>query len=428
MPKPLQAALSFGGIPDILGGTSGITFGREIEVQDNVPLDGSNATGRTYSPFLIRVVLPDILGGDSGNTLTTARNPQRSPSSATVRSDNRDNAPYAQSQLQARVDPSGVSAFKRLVSRGGVVTGITNASERALEDAYNQAIFQQQFGPTVQNSTQRPVSQRTNNITPAITNDTTALSLALQIKRLSGIPPLLMLINPSNMKTDYTKVAQFQNRNRYGYHYEAWGEEMPKLSFTFKIGAYTVGLQNVTQRGRVVSGVQRASRNDSASFQQLMNLLSMFQGATYLQDTTTGTRAFPMVGNLAIEYDQMVYVGHMESFNFTEDEQHQHGGLDISIEFVANRIYDLASVPGDVQPMQGPNTPTQRSFNSSSLLAPSGRGRSLSVFRVPSLGGTSAVADPVNAWVDDRAQGSITGQTVGLNEQPQFSVLASRRR
>jgi len=425
MPKPLQSALSFGGIPNIFGGTGQFSFGREIEVQDTIPLDGSNAAGRTYSPFLIRVVPPEILGGDSTNTITAERNPRRVPPSATVRADNRDNAPYAQSQIPVRVDPSGQGAFDRLVNRGGVVEGITRASERSIEDAYNQALFQQQFGPAVRNITQRPSNQRTNNVIPAVTNDTTALSLAVQIKRLISVPPLLMLINPSSMKTDYTKVAQFQNRNRYGYVYEAWGEEMPKLSFTFKIGAYTVGLQNVSQGGRSVSGVQRASRNDSAAFQQLMSLLALYQGGTYLQDTTTETRAFPMVGNLAVEYDQMAYIGHMESFNFTEDEQHPHGNLEISIDFVANRIYDLAGVPGEINPLQGKNVPTR---SSGSLLSRTGTGNSLSVFRVPSIGGTSSVATPANAWVDDQAQSPVTGRVLGFDGQGEFSVLTSRRR
>jgi hypothetical protein len=416
--KPVQAPASFAGVPDVLSGTVGPNFARIIEIQDGVAIDGSDRTPRTYSPFVIRVILPAVLGGDQSTTLSTQRNPQRAPPSATVRADNRDVAGYSQGQNSARVNSSGITAYQQLVDSGNAVPGLTKVSARALEDAYNQATFQQVFGGEVQNASRPPASNRTNTITPAITNDTSALSLAVQIKRLSEVPPLLMLINPSSMKIDYTKVAQFQSRNRYGYHYEAWGEEMPKLSFTFKIGAYTAGLANVSQRGTVVSGVQRASRNDSAAFQQLQTLLALFQGATYLQDTENHTRAFPMVGNLAIEYDQMVYVGHMENFSFQEDEQHQHGNLEITIDFVANRIYDVADVPGEIQPMRGPSVPSR---SRGSFLRGGNGNNGLSFFTVPNVGGDSVVAGIANqAWQEATAPNPRTSSD--------FEVRVTRRR
>ena len=185
--KPIQPAATFAGIPDVVGRTDGVSFGRSIDVQEGIPLDGSNSMGRTYSPFLIRVVLPNIIGGDSNNQLNTSVNPQRSPSLGPVRQDNRDGVAYAKGQLESRVNPSGRTAYDRMVDRGNAVPGLTKATEQSLEDAYNQAVFQQQFGPTVRNSTQTPSSARTNNVTPALTNDTSALSLALQLKRLGSI-------------------------------------------------------------------------------------------------------------------------------------------------------------------------------------------------------------------------------------------------
>jgi hypothetical protein len=421
--KPVQAPASFAGIPNVVSGSVGPNFAREIEIQDGVAIDGSDRTPRTYSPFLIRVLLPDAVGGDQNTTISTQRNPDRAPPSSNVRSDNRDGYTYSQGQSSARVNPSGAAAYARLVNTGEAVPGLTEASSRALEDAYNQATFQQVFGGEVRNVTHAPDSTRTNNVTPAITNDTTALSLALQLKQLSEVPPLLLLINPSSMKVDYTKVAQFQNRNRFGYHYEAWGEEMPKLSFTFRIGAYTAGLQSVGQLGTVASGVQRANRNDSAAYQQLMTLLTMFQGATYVQDTVTNTRAFWMVGNLSIEYDQMVYVGHMENFSFADDEQHPHGGLEISIDFVANRIYDVADTPGEITAMTGPEN---RSRPRGTLLR-GGSGTSVSFFTVPGVGGTSPVSGTVNqAW--ESAAGATAGSNVGVNSSGEFAVLNTRRR
>lgn len=426
--RPTQAAASFKGIPDHLGGHQGFHFAREYEVQKNIPIDGSRASGRTYSPFVIRVVMPNILGADTSTVIDTQHNPRRVPQSATVRSDNRNVPMYSDAQRDVRTNPGGREAFNRLISSGQGIAGLTQASVGSLEDAYNQAIFQQQFGPAVQNATHPPSNQRSNNITPAMTNDTTALSLAIQLKRLMDVPPLVLLINPSSMKTDYTKVAQNQNRSRKGYLYEAWGEEMAKLSFTFRIGAYTTALASITQKGRVVSGVQRASRNDSAAFQQLMALLTLFQSGTYVQDTETNSRAFWMVGNLAIEYDQMVYVGHMESFSFGEEDTKQHGGLEISIEFVANKVFDLANQVLAIQPMDNPQNARRQSQGS---FLRRGTGNSMSFFSTPTIGGTSSLAQTTNqAW--DRAMAGAdatalqTGTTSGVDLES--GVLNSRRR
>lgn len=420
--KPTQAAASFKGVPDHLGGHQGFHFAREYEVQENIPIDGSRASGRTYSPFVIRVVIPYILGADTSTVISTQHNPRRVPQSATIRSDNRDVPMYSDAQRDVRTNPSGQEAFNRLISSGQGIAGLTQSSVGSLEDAYNQAIFQQQFGPAVQNATHPPSNQRSNNITPAMTNDTTALSLVLQIKRLMEVPPLIMLINPSSMKTEYTKVAQIQNRSRKGYLYEAWGEEMAKLSFTFRIGAYTTALASITQKGQVVSGVQRASRNDSAAFQQLMALLTLFQSGTYVQDTETNSRAFWMVGNLAIEYDQMVYVGHMESFSFGEEDTKQHGGLEISIEFVANKVFDLANQVLAIQPMTNPQKARRQSQGS---FLRRGTGNSMSFLSVPGIGGTSSLAGTTNqAW--QSATGTDAGSTVGVNLET--GVVDTRRR
>ena len=429
-----QPAALFAGIPDVVGTSTGITFGRSIDVQEGIPLYGSKSDLRTYSPFVIRVVLPSIIGGDRTTMLQTQMAPARlppSPEAPTVRSSNRDTN-YSQAMQGPRVDPTGITAYTSLVRRGLALPGLTEASELSLEDAYNQALFQQQFSQQQRNVNTQPASARNNSETPAMSNDTTALSLALQIKRLSKIPPLLMLVNPSSMKVDYNKTAQYQNRNRYGFVYEAWGEDLPKVSFTFKIGAYTAGLANRTQQGSVVSGTQRASRNDSAAYQQLQNLLALYQSGTYLQDTEQNTRAFPMVGNLAIEYDQMVYVGHMESFNFTDDEQHPHGNIEVSVEFTANRVYDLASQPGQINALRSPETPDRRDNGGRGFLARTGTGNSVSLFRAPGIGGNSSITTDINrAWVaatDNGAPALTPGAVSGFTGDTPQSVLVTRRR
>ena len=115
----------------------------------------------------------------------------------------------------------------------------------------------------------------------------------------------------------------------------------------------------------------------------------------------------------------------MESFNFTEDETHQHGGLDITIEFVANKVYDVADAPGNISPMRGPDVP---SGTNRGALSRTGTGNRLSLFSTPSFGGSSPLANTVNqAW--DRAAGAGgvgSGTTTGVDLDT--GVLSSRRR
>jgi hypothetical protein len=117
----------------------------------------------------------------------------------------------------------------------------------------------------------------------------------------------------------------------------------------------------------------------------------------------------------------MVYVGHMESFNFGEEDTKQCGGMELSIEFMANRVFDLATPPANVLPMEGPQT-----RNRGQGTALRGGGAGVSFFTMPGVGGTSSVADSVNrAW--ERTTGYQAGSQIGAFEG-QHGVLTSRRR
>lgn len=404
MTKPTQSPYLFRGLP------LGHHFGVEYEAQETIPIDGSNPNGRLYSPFIVRVLPPTILGNNGADTLLTGLNPQRGPGTGgTIRESNRESTAYATTISSVAIAPEAQSSYKSLLHNGNAIPGLSETSVTTLSSRYNSATFTQLFGPAVQSAVRGTTNGQETVVVPAMANDLTALSILLQVKRLMAVPPLIMLINPESMSIQNTKIAQFQERTRNGYIYQAWGEELLKLSFTFRIGAYTVG--NPSQNPNLPSGVQRASRRDSAAFQQLTTMLTIFQSAGYIQDTVQKSKANLMVGNIAIEYDQKSYVGHFDTFSFSEDETQQHGGLQFELEFTAIKVFDHAEAATVVSPLSGPSNPGSGGFRGS--LSRTGNTASAQFFTAPTIGieGSNVPAQPwAGASVTD--EGITTPETI----------------
>lgn len=408
--KPTQSSFYFKNLP------TGKAFEREFQTQTTLPMDGSNASLRTYSPFIIRMLPPTILGDVDTNVLTSGVNPQRGPGyGGTILESNRDLVNYSATVRGVSVAPPSQVSYAAMVAAGKGIPGLTTTTTASIRDRYNQALNAQVFGPTVQRSLNGTRSNPTATITPALSNDLSALSILLQVKQLMSVPPLLLLINPQSMSTTHTKIAQFQERSRKGYIYQAWGEELVKISFTFKIGAYAVG----SGGSRKPSGIQRASRLDSASFQQLQTLLSMFQSNGYIQDVVGHSKAHLMVGNIAIEYDQNVYVGHFDTFSMTEEEGQQNGGLQFDMEFTAIKVFDLAQPTTSVSPLSSPANPlnNQRGTGRGTIQR-SGSTSGIQVITAPTIGIQGSNVPP-QPW----AGSTVTDQ--GVVTPP--NVLNSRR-
>jgi len=151
-------------------------------------------------------------------------------------------------------------------------------------------------------------------------------------------------VNPASFSVTYTKVQQFTDRTRFGFQFHAWGEEQPKISITAKCGAFVSG----------VRGVQYASKRDSYAWQNLMNAFHLYRNNGYIYDTIGKSNAHHFIGALSIHYDQWVYYGHMESFNWTYDDQNQLGGVEFQIEFVVSAMVDTAQQTFVVMPMKSP--------------------------------------------------------------------------
>jgi len=399
VPNPTQPARYFQGLP------TGPAFEREYEIQETIPIDGSKGNLRGYSPFVMRTLPPTILG-DSLNIL------QASPPSSQETRGRRDFAGAIRS-----LDQSSPSAdtYRQLVNRGETIPGLTAASVRDIDQAISNSARNQSIAQTAG-----------ARVVPAVTNDATALSIILQLKRLIEVPPLVLLINPTSFSVRHQKIAQFQERSRYGYIYQVWGEELAKVSFSCTIGAFIAGKTSPTQR--VASGVQYASKRDSASFQQLMAVLAVYQSSGQIQDlngnaTGRASRANLMVGNTAIEYDNNVYVGHMDSFSYSEEETLQGGGMKFEIEFTAVKMFDVAESKVSLTPLNSPNnaynpsaavTASQGSRLSRTFLGSGGT----QLLTAPTVG-TQGSSDPPQPWA---------GEAVVVEDTEQTGVVVTTRR
>lgn len=406
MPNPTQPAIFFEGL------STGPNFDRSYEVQDTIPIDGSKASLRSFSPFVIRA-LPPLILGDRANILQVAR-PQSSSEGVNVSSSVPTDYAGAIRGLNQTRRSRAEDTYQSILRAGVSIPGISAASLSSIEEGMANSARNQAISPTIANSSQ-------TRIVPALANDSVALTILVQLKKLLDTPPLVLLINPTTFSVNHAKIAQFQERNRYGYIYQSWGEELVKVSFSCTVGAFIAGKTSPTQRA--ASGVQYASKRDSASFQQLMSVLSIYQSSGNLADLSanaTGrrSRANYMVGNLAIEYDQNVYVGHMDSFSYAEEETLQNGGLKFSIDFTAVRVYDTAPQRVALAPQ---NAPGSNFYNSSAATAPAPgsrisrtfRGSQTQFFTAPTVGGNT----PPQPW---------TGASVAT-EPETGDVVISRR-
>jgi hypothetical protein len=302
----------------------------DYEQNTTVPINATKPMLRQLSPFIVQLEPPLVYGEDGGFLNQQKANGIWSPDAISAASAPLNNDGYTASRVA--LNASGLSNLKYNVgsvgefitqnSSGGVSSNITSTGEKT----DNQGNKIGRLGE------------------PAIADMYAAVDIAWQLSVSLNTPPLVMLINPSSLTINYTKVQQFSDRSRYGYIFQAWGEEQVKLSITAKCGGFVSG-----QRG-----YQFSSKRDSAAWQNWMNMYHFYRNNGYIYDTIGRSFANHFVGALSIRYDNWIYYGHMESFTYAYDENTQQGGMEFSIEFVASSMVDLAQQVFTVLPMKSP--------------------------------------------------------------------------
>lgn len=300
----------------------------EVEYEDNqaLPVETSNSLLRGLSPFMLQVEPPFIFGDDGGFL------------NRPINSVNVDGYSNAQQRI------TRYNAARTSLAQSGILGISTNA--QGVEEFVTQNSSGRNDNRGSANDFVNDDGGSDNRLgAPAISDVYVATDIAWQLSAILNTPPLVLLINPSNLTISRNKIQQYQDRTRFGYVFHAWGEEQPKLSITARCGAFVSG-------GR---GVQFASKRDSAAWQNLMNTFHVFKNNGYIYDTVGKSFANHHVGVISIHYDGWIYYGNMESFTYTyEDSSNMLGGIEFSMEFVVSLEVDTTSPTFAVQPMRSP--------------------------------------------------------------------------
>ena len=302
----------------------GPEFTLELEDSLSAPVDGSNAAVRSLSPFMIRLEPPLAYADQS----TKGRTHMGDILAAGHR-----HAPTAFQSARKRILQD--------IPGGDLISGAPSA-EAFVAGGF---VRRGEGGGNISPGGVSASGSRGRIGAPAISDLYTAADIALQLRGVVDTPPLILLINPQSLSMSYNKIQQYSDRSRFGFVFQASGEEQPKLNVTARCGAFISG-------GR---GVQWASRRDSAAWQNLATAFSFYKNNGYIYDTIGKSNAHHFVGALSIHYDGWIYYGNMESFNYTFEEAQQHGGVTFEIDFTVNAASDTSSQSLNVTPMRSLN-------------------------------------------------------------------------
>lgn len=305
------------------GLATGAEFEYTFESQRGVPYDGTNRQARRLSPFTFRLVVPEALVSALSGTTVDVNLLGR-----------------ASQQSQDATDQAN-----QIRSALGIPQVSGSNAAAVLNDLRSTLSAGQAIKTTLGDATRA-----------VLTDLLTVADIKYQVERMLQVPPLTLFVNPNSLSISYNAVQQRSNRTRYGLVFERWGEGQPTLSISGSTGSFVVGGPVGTTTGsrqdvvaEVPSGVQFAAKRESAAFQQLMSLFQIYKNNGYIYDTVGKSEAHLFIGSVAIDYDQMTYVGNINSFEYTYNQDMPHR-LEWSMEFTVSRMYDHAQEPVVVLP------------------------------------------------------------------------------
>jgi hypothetical protein len=172
------------------------------------------------------------------------------------------------------------------------------------------------------------------------------VSVAFQHRVLSAAPPIVFMINPQSMAFNYQSKQNYSDVSRYGFLFYRWGEELLSIEISCTIGAFIAGRKNletpdVKGNLRGVSGLQFASKRDSAGWRQLMNILALYRNNSAIVDTLGRSRAYHDIGTQSIYYDGQRWQGRLKSLEFTVAEGNSNGGIEFTMSFEVYRKFEV---------------------------------------------------------------------------------------
>jgi len=162
-------------------------------------------------------------------------------------------------------------------------------------------------------------------------------SLRRQIDLVNQTPPLIMLINPSQMSRRYEASADSSTKGRYGHIVHNWLER----PFSLEASGMTAGQYVVDAEGS--GGLTNTFRVHSLSYANLLSLAMIYKNNGILfagQESDTGIPVLAM--SVFVYYDQHVYLGSFDTFSVEDSADRPHN---MAYEFKFNVRYDMP-LPG----------------------------------------------------------------------------------
>lgn len=302
-----------------------------FDTQDTIPVDGGNPFYRQLSPFTLSYIPPQLTtpSGQGYNVNLLAKA-------------NRETEEYNEYANEYRQN-FGVGNVT------GTGTQVLNKLQQILS------------------SGQVVADNRSDRERSVIVDQYTAADIAYQIEAMLQAPSLTLLVNPTTFSLSFTSLQQYGETTRVGKIFQRWGEEQVDISISGTTGAFvTAPFDNSQDK---ISGYQWASRRNSAAYQNFVSLLHMFKNNGMILDTINKTETNLMAGAISINYDQMTYVGHIESFDysFTSDKP---TSIDWSMSFKADRIFDRHTAPTFIGPPKSLGGSLSTGVNASQRIDP----------------------------------------------------------
>ena len=323
---------------------NGLTVGRDLsytfETQQGQPYDASASLARRLSPFTLRLVVPERLVPKGSKIDVNLIGRAAAGSNKNIAKANELRQSLGMVQLTTAAEATTeLTGLRSTLSAGRILQTTMGTEARSV-----------------------------------LADNVTVADIKYQVEKMLQTPPLTLFINPTDMNISYSTIQQYTQRTRWGKVFERWGEGQPTLSISGSTGAWCAGVDPGAAVGLahdggdtdVPTGVQFASKRNSAAFQQFVSLYHLYRNNGYIYDTVEKSEAHLFIGAVAIDYDQMTYVGNIDSFEYSYEEDSPHR-IQWSMEFTVGRMYDHAEEPVIVLPEASP-TPARGSLSTSQLL------------------------------------------------------------
>lgn len=148
-----------------------------------------------------------------------------------------------------------------------------------------------------------------------------------QVLAMRTLPPLFLMVNPSELTKSYEHLISGSERSREGYIVEHWGINQPTLSASGQVGGFYIDAKDAN--GQPAGGITQNLRRSSAAFQNLMTLFSIYRSNGYIRNKED---RISLLGSVKLYYDDTVYTGSFTSFELENSEDQPHN-MSYSFEF-----------------------------------------------------------------------------------------------